>query len=76
LRLSNRKLRELGTLVVGGLFLLGIKLLEKKGNETLKHAKQAERGAIKDFLKQAWAECFAAREILAKWDIKEPNTDL
>jgi hypothetical protein len=49
LRLSNRKWRELGTLVVGGLFLLGIKLLEKKGNVTLKHAKQAERGAIKGF---------------------------
>jgi hypothetical protein len=26
----------------------------------------------KDFLKQAWAECFAVREILAKWEIKEP----
>lgn len=129
-----------GSLVVGGLFLFGIKLLEKKGNVTLKRAKQAERGAIaeektgaileeglpegnfiihdfdtgrgnidhilvgpkgiftlevkshrgtvtfangrlmrdgqpfeKDFLKQAWAECFAVREILAKWEIKEPS---
>jgi hypothetical protein len=131
----------IGTLVVGGLFLFAIKLLEKKGNVTLKHAKQAERGAIaeektgaileglpegnfiindfntgrgnidhilvgpkgvftlevkshrgtvtfdngsllrdgqpceKDFLKQAWAECFAVREILAKWDIKEPKAE-
>ena len=131
----------IGTLVAGGLFLVVIKLLEKKGNVTLKHAKQAERGAIaeektgaiieglpegnfiihdfntgrgnidhilvgpkgvftlevkshrgtvtfdngsllrdgkafeKDFLKQAWAECFAVREILAKWDIKEPNAE-
>lgn len=130
-----------GTLVIGGLFVFGIKLLEKKGNVILKHAKQAERGAIaeektgvfldglpegnfiihefntgrgnidhilvgpkgiftlevkshrgtvtfddgnllrdgkafeKDFLKQAWAECFAAREILAKWDIKEPKAE-
>lgn len=122
----------IGTLVAGGLFLFVIKILEKKGNATLKHAKQAERGAIaeektgsiieglpegnfivhdfntgrgnidhilvgpkgvftlevkshrgtvtfdngsllrdgqsfeKDFLKQAWAECFAVREILAK----------
>ncbi len=130
-----------GSLVVGGFFLLGIKLLEKKGSVTLKHAKQAERGAIaeektgsileglpegnfiindfntgrgnvdhilvgtkgiftlevkshrgtvsfdngillrdgkafeKDFLKQAWAECFAVREILSKWDIPEPNAD-
>jgi hypothetical protein len=131
----------IGTLVAGGLFLFVIKLLEKKGNVTLKHAKQAERGAIaeektgaiieglpegnfiihdfntgrgnidhilvgpkgvftlevkshrgtvtfdngsllrdgqpfeKDFLKQAWAECFAVREILAKWDIKEPKAE-
>jgi hypothetical protein len=35
-----------GSLVVGGLFLFGIKLLEKKGRATLKHAKQAECGAI------------------------------
>lgn len=129
----------IGTLAAGGLFLLAIKLLEKKGNVVLKHAKQAERGAIaeektgaiidglpegnfiihdfntgrgnidhilvgpkgiftlevkshrgtvtfengsllrdgkafeKDFLKQAWAECFAVRETLAKWDIKEPK---
>lgn len=28
-----------------------------------------------DFLKQAWAECFAVREILAKWDIKEPKAE-
>jgi hypothetical protein len=128
-------------LVVGGLFLVGIKLLEKKGDATLKRAKQAERGAIaeektgailealaeghfvihdfytgrgnidhiligpkgiftlevkshhgavslengillcdgqqfeKDFLKQAWAECFAVREILANWDIKEPKAE-
>src|SRR5574341_1370074 len=118
-----------GSLVIGALFLFGIKQLEKKGNVILKHAKQAERGAIaeektgaiieglpegnfiihdfdtgrgntdhilvgpkgiftlevkshrgtvtfdngtllrnekaveKDFLKQAWAECFAVREI-------------
>ena len=131
----------IGTLVAGGFFLFVIKLLEKKGNVTLKRAKQAERGAIaeektgsiieglpdgnfivhdfntgrgnidhilvgpkgvftlevkshrgtvtfdngslqrdgqpfeKDFLKQAWAECFAVREILATWDIKEPNVD-
>jgi len=26
----------------------------------------------KDFVKQAWAECFAVRDILAKWEIKEP----
>lgn len=130
-----------GTLAVGTLFLLGIKMLEKKGNVTLKHAKQAERGAIaeektgaileglpegniiihdfntgrgnidhiligpkgiftlevkshrgtvtfdngslqrdgnafeKDFLKQAWAECFAVRETLATWDIKEPKAE-
>jgi len=36
----------IGTLVAGGLFLFVIKLLEKKGSVTLKHAKQAERGAI------------------------------
>lgn len=35
-----------GTLAMGILFLLGIKMLEKKGTVTLKHAKQAERGAI------------------------------
>ena len=29
----------------------------------------------KDFLKQAWAECFAVREILARWDIKEPSAE-
>jgi hypothetical protein len=130
-----------GTLVAGGLFLIGIKLLEKKGNAAIKHARQAERGAIaeektgafleglpegnfiihdfntgrgnidhilvgpkgiftlevkshrgnvtfeygtllrdgnafeKDFLKQAWAECFNAREILSKWGIKEPKAE-
>lgn len=130
-----------GALVAGGLFLFGIKLLEKKGNAALKHARQAERGAVaeektgafldglpegnfiihdfntgrgnidhilvgpkgiftlevkshhgtvtfengsllrdgkafeKDILKQAWAECLAAREILAKWDIKEPRAE-
>ncbi len=131
----------IGTLVAGALFLFVIKLLEKKGNVTLKHAKQAERGAIaeektgaiieelsegnfiihdfntgrgnidhilvgpkgvftlevkshrgtvtfdkgsllrdgkpfeKDFLKQAWAECFAVREILANWEIKELSAE-
>lgn len=126
-----------GTLVVACLFLLSIKLLNKRGTVTLLHARQAERGALaeektgatleglpegnfiihdfdtgrgnidhiligpkgiytlevkshkgtvsfenghllrngksfeKDFLKQAWAECFAVREILAKWDVKE-----
>jgi hypothetical protein len=131
----------IGTLVAGCLFLFVIKLLEKKGNATIKCAKQAERGAIaeektgaileglpegnfiindfntgrgnidhilvgpkgvftlevkshrgtvtfdngsllrdgqpfeKDFLKQAWAECFAVREILAKWNIKEPKAE-
>jgi len=132
----------IGTLIVGGIFLLGIKLLEKKGTVILKRAKQAERGAIaeektgaileealpqgnfiihdfdtgrgnidhilvgpkgiftvevkshrgtvtfdngnllrdgepfeKDFLKQAWAECFVVREILAKWEIKKPSAD-
>lgn len=132
----------IGTLVVGGIFLFGIKLLEKKGAVILKRAKQAERGAIaeektgaileealpqgnfvihdfdtgrgnidhilvgpkgiftlevkshrgtvtfdkgsllrdgkpfeKDFLKQAWAECFVVREILAKWEIKEPSAE-
>jgi hypothetical protein len=130
-----------GSLVVGGLFLVGIKVLEKKGNATIKRAKQAERGAIaeektgavieglpdgnfiindfdtgrgnidhilvgpkgvftlevkshrgtvtfdngillrdgkvfeKDFLKQAWAECFAVREMLAKWEIKESTAE-
>lgn len=29
----------------------------------------------KDFLKQAWAECFAVRGILARWDIKEPSAE-
>lgn len=29
----------------------------------------------KDFLKQAWAECFAVREILSRWDIKEPSAE-
>jgi len=27
----------------------------------------------KDFLKQSWAECFVVREILARWEIKEPS---
>ena len=130
-----------GTLAVGTLFLLGIKMLEKKGTVTLRHAKQAERGAIaeektgafleglpegnfiihdfdtgrgnidhilvgpkgvftlevkshrgkvtfddskllrdgkpfeKDILKQAWAECFAVREALGKWNIAEPKAE-
>jgi hypothetical protein len=29
----------------------------------------------KNFLKQAWAECFAVREILAKWEIKDPKAE-
>jgi len=127
-----------GSLAVGAIFVIGIKLLEKKANVTIKRAKQAERGAVaeekigeileglpvgnfvthdfdtgrgnidhilvgpkgiftlevkshrgtvtfdngsllrdgnpfeKDFVKQAWAECFAVRDILAKWEIKEP----
>lgn len=127
-----------GSLAVGAIFVIGIKLLEKKANVTIKHAKQAERGAVaeertgkildglpegnfvvhdfdtgrgnidhilvgpkgiftlevkshrgtvtfdngsllrdgkpfeKDFVKQAWAECFAVREILTEWEIKEP----
>ncbi|MFZ2225459.1 MAG: nuclease-related domain-containing protein [Candidatus Deferrimicrobium sp.] len=127
-----------GSLAVGAIFVIGIKLLEKKANVTIKRAKQAERGAVaeektgeildglpegnfvvhdfdtgrgnidhilvgpkgiftlevkshrgtvtfdngnllrdgkpfeKNFVKQAWAECFAVREILAKWEIKEP----
>ncbi len=127
-----------GSLAVGAIFVIGIKLLEKKANVTIKRTKQAERGAVaeekagaildglpegnfvvhdfdtgrgnidhilvgpkgiftlevkshrgtvtfdngsllrdgkpfeKDFVKQAWAECFAVREILAEWEIKEP----
>lgn len=29
----------------------------------------------KDFIKQAWAECFAVREILAKWGIDNPKAE-
>ena len=130
-----------GSLAVGAIFVIGIKLLEKKANVTIKRAKQAERGAVaeektgaildglpegnfvvhdfdtgrgnidhilvgpkgiftlevkshrgtvtfdngsllrdgkpfeKDFVKQAWAECFVVREILAKWEIKEPMAE-
>lgn len=130
-----------GALVIGALFLFGMKQLEKKGTVAIKHAKRAERGAIaeeitgevleglpegnfiihdfdtgrgnidhvlvspkgiftlevkshrgtvtfengallrdgqafeKDFLTQAWAECFVVREILARWDIKKPNAE-
>jgi len=35
-----------GTLIVGGLFLFGLKMLEKKATVTIKRAKKAERGAI------------------------------
>lgn len=129
------------SLLIGAIFLIALKRLEKKGNAAIRHAKRAERGAIaeektgallhglpegnfiindfdtgrgnidhilvgpkgiftlevkshrgdvtfdgtilrrdglpfeKDFLKQAWAECFAVREILAHWDIKEPRAE-
>ncbi len=130
-----------GALVIGGLFLYFIKFFEKKATVTIKHAKNAERGAIaeektgeileklpegnfiihdfdtgrgnidhilvgpkgvfslevkshrgtvtfengnllrdgkafeKNFLKQAWAECHAVRNTLAKWDIKETTAE-
>lgn len=130
-----------GVMIIGGLFLFGMKSLEKKGKSVHKAAKRAERGAVaeektgelleglpegnfvihdydtgrgnidhivigtkgvftvevkshrgivtfengkllrdgkdfeKDFLKQAWAECFVVRERLAKWDIKEPAAE-
>lgn len=37
----------------------------------LRDGKQFE----KDFVKQAWAECSAVRDILAKWEIKEPAAE-
>lgn len=128
-------------LAITVLFLVGMRVLEAKGKESIKRAKQAERGAIaeentgsllegmpqgyfvvhdldtgkgnidhvlichkgiftievkshrgevtfdgsnlllsgkpfeKDFLKQAWAECNAVREILAKWRIDTPTVE-
>ncbi len=58
-----------------GIFTLEVK--SHRGTVTFENGILLRDGQTfeKDFLKQVWAECFAVREILAKWNIKDPKAD-